>query len=424
MAEVISMLALSPTMDEGTLVEWLKSEGDTVEEGEIIAEIETDKATMEMESFHDGTVLKLIASKGDALPVGAPLAVVGDDGEDISDLLADLESGDGDSTEDGAESQESAEVEKEATETDEARRAEPATTTDDGGRLKASPLARRMAEEEAIDLSRVGGSGPNGRIIKRDIEAAIESGQARPGAAARPLAEPAAAESTERPLSQMRKTIARRLVEVWETTPHFYLTMTIDMAQAMKTRKEINQQLAESEAGVKISVNDMIVKASGMALARYPKMNVSFQGDHVVEYGDVHVGVAVAIEDGLITPVVRNVDRKTLSQISSEIRELARRAKDKRLTPEEYTGSTFSVSNLGMYGIDHFSAIINPPEAAILACGAVKKEPVVGEDDQLTVGTTMKVTLSVDHRAADGAIGSEYLQELKRLLENPILLMI
>jgi pyruvate dehydrogenase E2 component (dihydrolipoamide acetyltransferase) len=224
-------------------------------------------------------------------------------------------------------------------------------------------------------------------------------------------------------LSQMRKTIARRLVEVWNDTPHFYLTADIDMAKAMAQRAEINAQLKAAGSEVKISVNDLIVKASAVALRNYPKMNVAFRGDSIEQYGDVHVGVAVAIPDGLITPVIRDADQKTLSQVATEIRELATRAKDKRLKPHEYTGSTFSISNLGMYQIDEFSAIINPPEAAILACGSVRQTPVV-EDGEIVVGTRMKITLSCDHRAVDGAVGAEFLMELRRLLENPILLLV
>ena len=225
------------------------------------------------------------------------------------------------------------------------------------------------------------------------------------------------------PLSQMRKTIAKRLVGVWQSTPHFTLTMDIDMAKAMSQRKEINQGLKDAEIEAKISVNDMIVKACAVALREFPAMNVAFQGDHLLQFDDVHVGVAVAIEEGLITPTIRNTDQKGLRQISTEIRELAGRAQDKKLKPEEYTGSTFTVSNLGMFGIDHFMAIINPPQAGILACGAVKKTPVV-EDGELTVGTRMKVTLSCDHRAVDGAVGAQFLQRVQRLLENPLLLMV
>lgn len=424
MAEVITMLALSPTMDEGTLVEWLKAEGDAVKEGELIAEIETDKATMEMESFHDGILLKLIAKKGDALAVGAPLAIVGAKGEDVSDLLASLTGGK--SVAAAAPAPQAAAVAPAPqTAAEPPAAAAPASqAASQDGRLVASPLAKKIARENAVDLNSIDGSGPRGRIIKRDVEAAIQAPSASTRAVAPVVATATVAGDVQKlPLSQMRKTIARRLVEVWNSTPHFYLTADIDMARLMAQREEINTQLAAAEAGVKISVNDMIVKASALALKRYPKMNVAFQGDFVEQYGDVHIGVAVAVEDGLITPVIRNADQKTLSQIALEIRELAGRAREKRLKPHEYTGSTFSISNLGMFQIDEFAAIINPPEAAILACGSVRETPVVVQGE-LKVGTRMKVTLSCDHRAVDGAVGAQFLLELRKLLENPILLLV
>lgn len=425
MAEVITMLALSPTMDEGTLAEWVKKEGDEVEEGDILAEVETDKATMEMESFFDGTLLKTLVSPGDAVPVGAPIAVIGEADEDISDVLADLEGGEGAEEAEEAPEVEEAEEAAEPAQTEPAAAKTPAAGETDG-RLKASPLARRMAEEEGLELRSIEGSGPSGRIIKRDIEAALET-RATAEAPAKAFkgapAEAPEAPATEIPLSQMRKTIARRLREVWQSTPHFTLTMDIDMAAAMAQRKEINEQLKAAEIDAKVSVNDMIVKACAVALREFPAMNVAFQGDHLLQFADVHVGVAVAIDEGLITPTIRNTDQKGLRQISQEVRELAGRAQDKKLKPEEYSGGTFTVSNLGMFGIDHFMAVINPPQAGILACGAVKQVPVV-EDGELTVGTRMKVTLSCDHRAVDGAVGAEFLNHVQRMLENPVLLMV
>jgi pyruvate dehydrogenase E2 component (dihydrolipoamide acetyltransferase) len=393
MAEVITMLALSPTMEEGTLVSWLKSEGDSVEEGELIAEIETDKATMEMESFHEGILLKLLVGKGDAIPVGAPLAIVGEAGESIDDLLAELKSGGGAAAPAPAATPAPAAAPAPAAQpvvqvVAAAPAAQPSSSGN--GRVKASPLARRMAEDQGLDLRAIGGSGPHGRVIKRDVEQALKTGVARPSVAS------VAAAPQAVPLSQMRKTIAKRLGQVWQTTPHFYLSATIDMAATMTQRKAINAQLKASGSEVKLSVNDIIVKACGIALKRYPRMNVAFQGDHLVQYSEAHVGVAVAIEDGLITPVIR---------------------------PEEYSDGTFTVSNLGMFGIDHFSAIINPPQAAILACGAVQQVPVV-EDGALAIGTRMTVTLSCDHRAVDGAMGAEFLSELRALLENPLLMLV
>ncbi len=416
MADVITMLALSPTMEEGTLVEWLKSEGDAVAEGELIAEIETDKATMEMESFFEGTILKLLVGKGDAIPVGAALAIVGSVGEDISSVLSGLSNG--------------AKAAPPAPATPAAPAASPTSTpapveaaapAPSGDRLFASPLARRIAKEKGLDLRSIQGSGPHGRVVKADVEASKPAVATKAGP---PAATAAPAAGTDLPLSQMRKTIAKRLTQVWVETPHFFLTMDIDMASAMAERKRINAQLAAAEMDVKLSVNDLIVKACAVALQRCPKVNVSFQGDHLLQFDGSHIGIAVAVEDGLITPTVFNAHTKSLSAIATEVRELAGRARAKKLKPEEYTGGSFSISNLGMYGIDHFTAIINPPQAAILACGAVQKEPVVNADGNLAVGTRMKVTMSCDHRAIDGATGAEFLIEVKKLLETPLLLLV
>lgn len=423
MADVITMLALSPTMEEGTVAEWLKKEGDTVEEGEIIAEIETDKATMEMESFFEGTVLKVLVKAGDAIKVGQPMAVIGEEGEDADAALAEL----GGASTSSAPTQDAP---QDAPAAQAAPTPEAAPASKAGGRIKASPVARRMAEDSGIELSSIDGSGPNGRIVKRDVEQAMKrpAPQAAPVAqAASPAGVPAVigqmpdANGTPQPMSQMRKTIAKRLTQVWNATPHFYLNMTIDMAASMAFRKEINAQLKAAEFNAKVSVNDLIIKACAIALKRFPAMNVAFAGNEIMQFADVHVGVAVAIEDGLITPTVRDANKKSLAQISTEVRDMATRARDKKLKPSEYGGSTFTVSNLGMFGIEHFCAIINPPEAGILACGAVEQVPVV-VDGELAVGTRMKITLSCDHRAVDGAVGAQFLQHVQRLLENPILL--
>ncbi len=413
MAELITMLALSPTMEEGTLVEWLKSEGDTVEEGELIAEIETDKATMEMESFFEGTILKLLVKTGDAVPVGAPLAIVGAPGEDFSSLLGGSSSAPPAAAAPVAPSSApSAPPVSIAVDT-------PAIVASSGGRIVASPVARKIAADKGIALNTIQGSGPNGRIVKRDLE--------NVSATTTVAATTAFTESDEGekiPMSQMRKTISKRLTQVWSETPQFFLTRTIDMGAAMKKRKEINTQLADAGVDAKVSVNDLIIKASAVALHRYPDMNVSYRGDHVLKFDSVHIGVAVAVEDGLITPTVKDAHLKPISVIATEIKEMAGRAKEKKLKPDEYTGGTFSVSNLGMFGIEEFTAIINPPQAGILACGAVAKVPVVDENGELTVGTRMKVTLTCDHRAVDGAVGARFLQELVRNLENPILMLI
>lgn len=446
MAEVVTMIALSPTMDEGTLAEWVVDEGDTVSEGDIIAEVETDKATMEMESWYDGTVLKLLAEPNEAIAVGDPIAIVGEADEDIDDLLADLESGnvatddqppaaqdDGEaSTPDEADTSADSDTDAAAEAPDSAT--EPSTeqqsSDTDDGRLRASPLARRIAADHDLDLSHIDGSGPAGRIIQRDVEKALEAEPAAPKPSAQPAA-PASAganivEAPDLPgeteqLSQMRKTIARRLQTSWQSTPHFALTIDIDMADLMDFRAALNEELQAADIDLKLSVNDLIIKACATALAEYPDMNVAYQGETLRRFDVVNIGVAVAVEGGLVTPTIRHADQKGLREISSDIRRLAEKARNKNLQPEDYGDSTFSVSNLGMYGIEHFMAVINPPEAGILACGAVEERPVA-EDGELTVGTRMKVTLSCDHRAVDGAIGAEFLDRVKNLLEHPRLL--
>jgi pyruvate dehydrogenase E2 component (dihydrolipoamide acetyltransferase) len=446
MAEIVEMIALSPTMEEGTLAEWYKSEGDAVEEGEIIADVETDKATMEMESWYDGTMLKIFAEAGSTVAVGDALAIVGEEGEDISDLVDQIKSGGAPASDEGDAAAEAPDEAAEdagddtgaepAAEPAASEQAAPAASVEtDEGRLRASPLARRIAADNNIEIARVNGTGPSGRIIKADVERFIEEGPAEPAAAA--SAPEVAAPSDipaeifqapdvpgeSIPMSQMRKTIAKRLRASWQTTPHFALTREIDMGPAMEYRSELNEGLAEAEWDGKISVNDLIVKACAQALEKYPKMNVSYQGDHVIQFDEVNIGVAVAVDDGLVTPTIKNADDKTIGTISNEARSLAEKARDKGLAPDDYGNSTFSVSNLGMFGIDHFMAVINPPEAGILACGAVEEKPVV-EDGEIEVGTRMKVTLSCDHRAVDGAIGARFLAHVADLLENPVLLAI
>lgn len=449
MAELVSMIALSPTMEEGTLAEWRVSEGDTVSEGDVIADVETDKATMEMESWYDGTILKIVAQANESVEVGDPIAIIGESGEDISDLEAQIESGDAPAAEpeeaaepaadqaadaDEPSEQPAAETADEPAPAAEAAEeggpateaAEPAAETE--GRLRASPLARRIAAEKGVDLHRVDGSGPSGRIIRRDVEEYEEP-------AAPAVQTPAGGDipdhitqapdlpGEEVPLSQMRKTIAERLSASWKSTPHFALTVDIDMAAAMEFRSTINEQLESAGREQEISVNDLIVKACADSLRSYPEMNVSYQGDHVVQFDAVNVGFAVAVENGLVTPTIRNADEKALGDISDASKRLAEKARNRDLQPEDYADGTFTVSNLGMYGIDHFMAVINPPQAAILACGAVRETPVA-EDGELSVGTRMKVTLSCDHRAVDGAMGAEFLDEVQTMLENPVLLTV
>jgi pyruvate dehydrogenase E2 component (dihydrolipoamide acetyltransferase) len=454
MATKVHMEALSPTMEEGQIVKWLKSEGDEVSNGDVLAEVETDKATMELVARGDGILRRILVEEGGNAPVGEVIAVIAAEDEDISEFeggggdaddgeaddeeeasKADAESDD-DEDESDDEDEEEAEKkdapEEDAEEDDEA--AEPEDTPDDerevaadpaadGGRIKASPLARRLAEEEGLKLSDIEGSGPGGRIVKRDVEEAVEAGV---GAEEAPAEAPTFAPESEEdyediPLSQMRKTIAKRLVQSIGPVPHFFLTMDVDMTRAVEARARVNAML-ESE-GVKVSYNDIILKATAMALKKHPECNAHWGGDHVRRFNRVHLGVAVAVEDGLITPIVRDAHLKGLAHIAQEVRELAGRARKKRLKPDEYTGATFSVSNLGMFGIEEFTAVINPPEAGILAVGGMEERPVV-VDGELDVQTRMKITMSCDHRVIDGAQGSRFLQTLKAILEEPLVALV
>jgi len=430
MAEKIEMPKLSDTMEEGVIAKWNVSEGDTVESGDIIAEVETDKATMDVEVFDGGTILKILAGEGDAVPLGATMAIIGEEGEDISDLLEDTAASSSDSGKDGEETSKSTDGEekKDSSEEDfdpvfgdldknkkEQEKAASAQSSTDNGRIKASPLARKMAEDKGIELEHVKGSGPEGRIIKRDIESYEP-------ASAKEKGQPSAVsyqslESEEVRVSQMRKTIARRLSESKFTSPHFYETVDIDMKSAIEARAALNK--ANEKAGIKISFNDIVIKACAVALTRHQDVNSSWMGDTIRHHGDVHVAFAVAIPEGLMTPVIRHADKKGLADISAESKELAGLARDKNLQPEQMEGSTFTISNLGMFGIEEFTAIINPPNACILAVGGIRDVPVV-EDGEVVPGKRMKVTLSSDHRIVDGAKAAEFLVTLKNLLENPL----
>ncbi|GIW51804.1 MAG: acetyltransferase component of pyruvate dehydrogenase complex [Gemmatimonadales bacterium] len=409
MATKVLMEALSPTMEEGRVVEWLKAEGESVKAGDVLAEVETDKAVMELQARADGVLRKILAPAGSTVPVGDLVAVIAGPDEDISALLEQRRP--------ATRSQEpAARTQPRAPETKVTPApAPPAAVT--GGqperadRIKASPLARRLARERGLDLALISGSGPGGRIVKRDLER-IEA--ARP---AIPAAIPAAA-YRDVPLTQMRKTIARRLVESLGPVPHFFLTVEVDMERAWDAREALNA-LGEEP---RISINDIILKVVATALTRHPECNAWWQGDHIRYFNEVHLGMAVAIEDGLITPVLRNAERKSLREIALEARDLAERARARKLKPEEYTGSTFSVSNLGMLGIDEFTAVINPPEAGIIAVGAVTQQPVV-HNGSVTVRRRMRLTMSCDHRVIDGATGARFLQTVKRMLENPLALV-
>lgn len=421
MAEVINMPHLSDTMTEGVVSVWHKKVGDTVKSGEILADIETDKATMEFESYYDGVLLHIAVPEGKAVPVDALLAIIGKKGEDISGLLQAAGTKEG-KKEEGKEIEEVKEVKevKEVRAQKMVAEAAPAAVVaapvstatapaPANGRVKASPLARRLAQEKGIDLRFVRGTGDDGRVVKQDIEN-YHGGMAPMG-----LQEE---RYTEVAVSQMRKTIARRLAESKFSAPHFYLTVNVDMANAMAAREAINKSIAPD----KISFNDLVIKAAAAALKRQPKVNSSWLGDRIRYNEHIHIGVAVAVDEGLLVPVVRFADTKPLRAIGAEVREYAQRAKAKKLQPADWEGSTFTISNLGMFGIDEFTAIINPPDACILAVGAINAVPVV-KDGAIVPGHVMKLTLSCDHRVVDGATGAAFLQTLQGMLENPVLVL-
>ena len=430
----ILMPALSPTMEEGTLAKWLVKEGDTVSSGDIIAEIETDKATMEFEAVDEGTIGKLLIAEGsEGVKVNALIAVLLEDGEEASDAVSSSASAD-DAGDKAAATAVSAEP---ATPTAE-RSAPPAPAApaaSDGTRIFASPLARRIAADQGLELSALQGSGPHGRIVKADVLAAGDA-PTKPAPTAGPAvsaATPAPAPSvsadaiakiytnrefTEIPLDGMRKTIAARLTEAKQTIPHFYLRRDIKIDNLLSFRGQLNKQL--EARGVKLSVNDFIIKACALALQTVPAANAVWAGDRVLQLTPSDVAVAVAIEGGLFTPVLKDAEQKSLSTLSTEMKDLATRARSKKLAPHEYQGGSFAISNLGMFGIDNFDAVINPPHGAILAVGAGVKKPVIDEDGQVSVATVMSVTLSVDHRVIDGALGAELLQAIVDNLENPM----
>jgi len=417
MATKVHMEALSPTMEEGQLVQWLKSEGDDITAGDILAEIETDKATMELIARGDGTLRKIFLGAGGTADVGAVIAVIAAADEDISGIEG--ASGGNGATPAAAEL---AKVEVEAAAAPAPAPAPtapaPAAPSADGGRVKASPLARRLAEEMGVDIGTVAGSGPGGRVVKRDIEAARAAG---PSAHAAPTWTADETEYEDIPTSQMRKTIAKRLITSIGPVPTFYLTNDVDMGRVIEARKSINTMLERD--GLKVSINDIVLKAVAAALRQHPNCNAQWQDGFVRRFNAVHIGVAVAIDDGLITPVVRNAHLKGIKQIGAEVRELAGRAREKKLMPDEYTGATFSVSNLGMFGIHEFTAIINPPEAGILAVGGIEEKPVV-VDGEIVVRSRMRITMSCDHRVIDGAQGARYLATLKAMLEEPTAILL
>ncbi|WP_339755124.1 pyruvate dehydrogenase complex dihydrolipoamide acetyltransferase [Algoriphagus aquimarinus] len=419
-AIVITMPKMSDTMQEGTIATWLKKVGDDVKSGEIIAEVETDKATMELESYDDGTLLYIGVEAGDAVAVDGVIAVIGEKGADFETLLKAQKS---ESSEAPAEAnpEPAAEAKKE-----EAPKASSApagssasATTADGDRLKASPLAKKMAEDKGIDIRTVNGSGENGRIVKRDVENFVPAAAPQAGASAGTAAPGVGVESfKEEKVSQMRKVIAKRLAESKFGAPHFYVTMEINMDKAMEARKSMNEI-----SPVKISFNDMVIKATASALRQHPKVNSSWLGDKIRYNDHIHIGMAVAVDEGLLVPVIRFADSLSLSQISTQAKSLGGRAKTKELQPKDWEGNTFTISNLGMFGVDEFTAIINPPDACILAVGGIK-ETVIVKDGQMKIGNLMKVTLSCDHRVVDGSIGAAFLITLKSLLEDPVRILV
>lgn len=411
MAEIVRMPKLSDTMTEGVVSKWHKKVGDKVSAGELLAEIETDKATMDFESFQDGVLLHIGVEEGKSAPVDAILAILGKEGEDISALLSGASAA---PTKDEAAEAQPKDEKPAASAPAETQLPKQESSSD--ARLKASPLAKKLAEEKGIDLSQIQGSGDGGRIVKRDIESFTPS--AAP-AAQMPAPAVFGKESyTEEPVSQMRKTIARRLSESKFTAPHFYLTIEIDMEQAIAARNAIN-----ASDDVKISFNDFVVKAAAMALRKHPKINSSWLGDKIRFNQHIHIGVAMAVDEGLLVPVVRFADHKSLSQISDEVKAYHAKAKSKKLQPADWEGNTFTISNLGMFDIDEFTAIINPPDACILAVGSIRQKPVV-KNGLVVPGNIMKVTLSCDHRVVDGVTGAQFLSSFKEYLENPVKMLV
>lgn len=462
MAEIIEMPKLSDTMSTGTLIKWLKKEGDNVAAGDMIAEVETDKATMEVENFEDGVLLKIYAQEGASVPVGGPICAVGEKGEDAPEVESpdageDKKEASKDKDEDKGEDKDEDKDKDKGKGEDKAEKSEPkkdksseskksdesteesSDESDDdasGDRIKASPLARRIAKEKGLDLKAIKGTGPNGRVIKNDVLEAIEAGTAKKGSApakdssgAAPATGTAVAtlEDKEIKVSNMRAAIARALVSSKTESPHFYLQIEVDGAPLANLRKNLNDKLAglaPEQGGVKFTVNDLILKAAAEAVRRVPTINRSWKGDKIVQYGNVHLAFGVAVDEGLLTPVIRQADGKSLRQIAAEAKDLIGKARGKKLKPDEMSGSTLTVTNLGMFGISDFYGIINPPNAAILSVGATVKQPVVDENDEIKIGYRMKVGLSGDHRVIDGAVGAQYLSALKEILENPALMLV
>lgn len=429
----ILMPALSPTMTEGNLVRWLKNEGDQIESGDIIAEIETDKATMEVEAVDEGKLAKILIPEGtEDVKVNSLIAVLLEEGEgpEALDGLDTSSQEASSASESAAPAEEPASALEKSNSSAQSNGQAPASPTQSGERLFASPLARRIAGQEGIELSGITGTGPRGRIVKSDVEAALASGKSIPSQAASSLSpvgplSPRPGDGLfpayrDEKMSNMRKVIAKRLTEAKQEVPHFYLTVDCELDTLLTARKQLNETLPDDQ---RISVNDFVIKATAQALKAVPSANASYIDGVMRQYETADVSVAVAVEGGLVTPIVRDADHKSLGTISSEMKELVKKARDGKLRPEEFQGGTFSISNLGMFGVKNFSAVINPPQGCILAVGAGEKRPVV-RGDSLEIATVMTCTLSVDHRVVDGAVGAEFLKHFKRALENPVLMIL
>jgi len=404
MAKDILMPLLSPSMTEGTLVKWLKKEGDAVKSGEVLAEVETDKATMDLEAFDSGILRKILVAEGTRVPVQSRIGIIGTKDEKIDESAPAAAPAPAKSTEASAKKEEPKAAHAAAP-------AAPAAASD-GARVKASPLAKKIATAMGVKLNALMGTGPGGRIVKKDVLTAPASGHASGGGSSIYPHGPVAKEGSQK-LSTMRSVIAKRLLESKTTIPHFYLEIEVDAGPLLSLRAQLNDSLGKLNPPVKLSLNDFVLKASAEAVRRVPAVNASFEGDSIRQFAEVQLSFAVAIAEGLITPIIREAQNKSLIQISAEAKSLAAKAKEGKLKPDEFQGGTFTVSNLGMLGIDRFSAIINPPQAAILAVGNIVKKPVVGANDEIIVGHRQSITLSCDHRVVDGAVGAAYLKELR-----------
>jgi pyruvate dehydrogenase E2 component (dihydrolipoamide acetyltransferase) len=407
---IITMPKLSDTMTEGTIARWKKKKGDTVKFGDVLAEVETDKATMEMEAFDDGVLTEIYVQDGGKAPVGSKIALVLAEGETAESAEAPAKA-------------EAKDAGKPAAAKKEDKPAAAAAAPASGSRVKASPLAKKIAAERGVALDGVSGTGPGGRVVAKDVPEKGAAAAASAPASSAPKIEAKAGEGdTKVPLTGMRRVIAERLLASKQQNPHFYLSIEVDAGPLMRIRKELNSA-NEANGLPKLTVNDFVLLAVGRAAAKHPYVNASWGGDSIIQYGSVNISVAIAVEDGLVTPVIRGAEKLSLKEISSAVKDLAKRARDKKLKPEEYAGGTITVSNLGSYGIEQFFAIINPPQAAILAVGAIVKKPVVNAKGELAVGERMNISLSGDHRVVDGAVGAEYLSTLRKLVENPALML-